>query len=376
MKRRQLFSWMLGIAVASAIALTGCDDVLENGSETPAYSIVLSEDEAYVFKSAETELALLVVNTGDEATGALTAELLGDSEAFTLSKTKLPSIKAGKSGTLVIAPVAGLAAGVYKAAVVLSGEKGVAATLDVSFAVGEDFTWTDDPNELDGYDPDGERPDEPVRGKDPELGSYGISLNVNVNEYYNFPPVIEGYGEYAPLTITVTNTLSQPTGTLTLNLGSAAFDKDAARFTLSTDTLQSIEMGETATFTIAPKTGISHGGYSDYMEIHGDNGIWARFGIGFVIEGGGSPDDAIHTVHFAKLGGLYVDVNEYYSDVYRVRHGFTVKQLADVFKPGYTFGGWYRDLTYKTPWNFDTDTVTATMVLYAKWVAVTEEEGE
>jgi uncharacterized repeat protein (TIGR02543 family) len=448
------------LTLASAIALTGCDDVLENGSDTPAYSIVLDgvDGEAYVFETADTKLALLVVNTGDEATGALTAELTGDSEAFTLSNTKLPSIKAGKSGTLVIAPVAELAAGTYEAAVVLSGEAGIAATLNVSFTVGEagvltvigvevgshyeaevydypdsdiadsadlrnimsvfkfggtgvgtagngtleiglqtpdgaDFTAdgdflvvlkaiednsaplkykasvpftggsaTLDWNEMTNTPvTGGNRPAEPVI-ENPKLGSNGISLNVN--ECLTYPQVIEGYEELPPFTITVTNTLSQPTGTLTLNLGSGD-----TWFTLSTGILQSIEAGGTATFTIAPKTGLRSSGYCSYMEIYGDNGIWARFNLSFAVENAGSPDDAIHSVFLDMRDGMYIDVNEDHLTL-RIRHGFTFKQPADVFKPGYTFGGWYRDAAYKTLWNFDTDTVTSTMVLYAKWIAV------
>jgi uncharacterized repeat protein (TIGR02543 family) len=36
-------------------------------------------------------------------------------------------------------------------------------------------------------------------------------------------------------------------------------------------------------------------------------------------------------------------------------------------KYGYTFSGWYRDMNYTTPWNFDTDVARASRTLYAKW---------
>lgn len=36
---------------------------------------------------------------------------------------------------------------------------------------------------------------------------------------------------------------------------------------------------------------------------------------------------------------------------------------------GYTFDGWYKDKECTTPWNFDSDTVTASTTLYAKWTA-------
>ena len=36
-------------------------------------------------------------------------------------------------------------------------------------------------------------------------------------------------------------------------------------------------------------------------------------------------------------------------------------------RSGYRFEGWYKDAGYKTAWDFDTDTVTGDITLYAKW---------
>lgn len=47
----------------------------------------------------------------------------------------------------------------------------------------------------------------------------------------------------------------------------------------------------------------------------------------------------------------------------------TVTKPADPTKSGYTFGGWYKDSTLQTPWDFANDTVTADTTLYAKWTA-------
>ena len=49
--------------------------------------------------------------------------------------------------------------------------------------------------------------------------------------------------------------------------------------------------------------------------------------------------------------------------------GSTVTKPADPTKSGYTFGGWYKDSTLQTPWDFANDTVTEDMTLYAKWTA-------
>ena len=49
--------------------------------------------------------------------------------------------------------------------------------------------------------------------------------------------------------------------------------------------------------------------------------------------------------------------------------GSTVTKPADPMKSGHNFGGWYKDSTLQTPWNFANDTVTAATTLYAKWTA-------
>lgn len=50
-----------------------------------------------------------------------------------------------------------------------------------------------------------------------------------------------------------------------------------------------------------------------------------------------------------------------------VENGGKVTRPTDPTKEGYTFGGWYTDTLCSTQWNFDTNTVTGNMTLYAKW---------
>lgn len=53
----------------------------------------------------------------------------------------------------------------------------------------------------------------------------------------------------------------------------------------------------------------------------------------------------------------------------RVTSGEKITKPADPTRTGYTFGGWYKDAacTEEQKWNFETDTVTENLTLYAKW---------
>jgi len=67
------------------------------------------------------------------------------------------------------------------------------------------------------------------------------------------------------------------------------------------------------------------------------------------------------TVTFNSNGGSSVDSQE-------ILPGEKVVEPADPTRSGFTFGGWYTDSTLSDAWNFDSDTVSANMTLYAKWL--------
>lgn len=69
-----------------------------------------------------------------------------------------------------------------------------------------------------------------------------------------------------------------------------------------------------------------------------------------------------YTVTFETSGGRAVDP-------VTVDAGSTVTKPADPMKSGHNFGGWYKDSTLRTPWNFANDTVTEDTTLCAKWTA-------
>lgn len=53
-----------------------------------------------------------------------------------------------------------------------------------------------------------------------------------------------------------------------------------------------------------------------------------------------------------------------------VNDGSKVTKPTDPTRTGHTFGGWYKEAACTTAWNFDTDTVTGNITLYAKWTPV------
>ena len=51
----------------------------------------------------------------------------------------------------------------------------------------------------------------------------------------------------------------------------------------------------------------------------------------------------------------------------QVKRGGKLLRPADPTREGFRFGGWFRDAACTQPWNFDIDTVTSGLQLYARW---------
>lgn len=107
-----------------------------------------------------------------------------------------------------------------------------------------------------------------------------LSIELTQKEAYNFPSVEgESYTAVAPLTVTITNTGNRTIGKLSIAMdGPAAFD-----FDLSATSVTNIEPGQTATFTVKPKTGLAFGDHRATIYVSGKRVAEQHFDIRFVI---------------------------------------------------------------------------------------------
>jgi len=193
---------------------------------------------------------------GNTETGALVAALSGtNASSFTLSTTSVASINGGGTGTFTVRPNANLAVGAYTASITVANTNiptSTANTITVTFTVAA----------------------API---------HGITLNPTTHE---FDAKEFGYAAApAALTITVTNTSTVATGELTIALSGGA----GSNFTTpSTSTLKIASIpagssGNTATFTVQPKTGLAAGTHSETVTVSGANNISATATVRFTV---------------------------------------------------------------------------------------------
>jgi hypothetical protein len=218
-----------------------------------AYGISLSINGTHAFPAADfgyeepEPLTVTVTNTGNQATGVLVATLSGGSaSSFALTGSSIASIAVDGTGTFTVAPKTSLVAGTYTATVTVSGGNGIASrSFGVSFTVNA-------------------------------AQSYGISLSVNGT--HTFPDDDLEYEEVEPLTVTVTNTGTNSTGNLTVELSG----DDWASFDLDRVTLLPINPGATRTFIVKPNTGLAKKTYTTDVLVYNDD-IHGEFSLSFTV---------------------------------------------------------------------------------------------
>ena len=84
-----------------------------------------------------------------------------------------------------------------------------------------------------------------------------------------------------------------------------------------------------------------------------------------------------HSVSYQLHGGTAIENGSVLADgipgIEIATGGRITAPSAEVKRDCYTFGGWYADEACTTPWHFETDKVTANLVLHAKWTPITYE---
>lgn len=107
--------------------------------------------------------------------------------------------------------------------------------------------------------------------------SYGISLSQSGT--HTFPGVTTGYVSQTPFAVTVSNAGNQVTGELTVALSG----DDADHFVLSKESIPSISVSGSDTFTVAPITGLGEGTYTATVTVSGENDISSEFTVHFTV---------------------------------------------------------------------------------------------
>ncbi|GHV88103.1 hypothetical protein AGMMS50267_04630 [Spirochaetia bacterium] len=250
------------VTVSGSNGITANFRVQFTVNPVPTYGISLNPAGTLTFPAAvvgygaQIERVVTITNTGNQATGALTVSLSGTgSGSFTLSTTTIGSIGENRTGSFRVRPKTGLAAGTYTATVTVRGGNGITASMNVSFTVHPEGT----------------------------VQRYGISLSQT--GLHTFPPANLGYGVQAPLSVTITNTGNEPTGGLMILIDGIGYmgGTNHAIFPVSPTSIGGISVGGTATFTVAPKTGLAAGTYTVTVGVGGSNGISESFTVSFTV---------------------------------------------------------------------------------------------
>lgn len=223
----------------------------------------------YVFPAATVGYSAIdakevtVTNTGDEATGQLSVALSGGkASSFTVTPSTIDSIEnTNETATFTVAPNTGLSPGEYNATVTVSGRNIVAQSFNVSFT---------------------------VKAK-------GLQRSIKLSEEgtYTFPEATVGYSALAAKEVTITSTGTAATGKLIITL----YGQNQNSFTLNKTEIESIAVGESATFTVTPNTDLAAGTYTAKVTVGDGNLNLGSFNVSFTVNkassGGGSHSSSI-----------------------------------------------------------------------------------
>ena len=166
--------------------------------------------------------------------------------------------------------------------------------------------------------------------------------------------------------IRVTAILSSSTGTFAVGYNTSSIRPTASGETVVFGTIAVRTVQAGGSITIPDDSGLSKTGYTF--------GGWntAANGTGTTYRSGDSytPTSDItlyarwivdYTVTFESNDGIPAPAPQ------EIAAGGKVMEPPAMTKEGYGFDGWYKEAAFTNRWNFNTDTVTANTILYAKW---------
>jgi hypothetical protein len=128
----------------------------------------------------------------------------------------------------------------------------------------------------------------------PVTGESTPVITLSQTDPHIFSAAAVGYAAQTPLSVTVTNIGSQPTGALTIKLTGA----NLSSFTLSKESITSILLNGEDTFTIAPAVGLTARTYAAIVSISSGNNILATFNVSFTVNA--LPTAATPTANLAE----------------------------------------------------------------------------
>ena len=250
-----------GLAVGSyneTINITGSNSAATNVSAqfavaaVPTYTMSASTLTAFAsqtvgYGTAPATQTVTITNNGNQPI-TLTQPTSTNYTIGTLSTTNLT---VGGTATFTVQPKTGLAVGSYNETINITGSNSAATNVSAQFAVAAVVT-----------------------------DIYTISADTAL---FNFVPKTTGYG-LAPAAqmVTITNT-----GNQTITLTQPSTTNSSSNYTIGLLSDKTLDAGQTATFTLQPKTGLGVGTYNENIQIVGTESAATSVSVQFCVTSSG-----------------------------------------------------------------------------------------
>lgn len=190
-----------------------------------------------------------------------------------------------------------------------------------------------------------------------------VDLTCDADGTIQFPdPIFLGYDETFNTTVTIFQTTKQPDDTETTRY---SYDPSVYQYKIafvSKSDAASYGIDESVIDGIDNEYILIYKDYSDltWKAADFEDGNFVISGISFTNREDKKEADT-YTVQFHTNGGGCIPA---YTDI---KKGSLITKPEAPLKEGYEFSGWYKDSELTALWDFDKDTISTNVVLYAKW---------